>query len=237
MKVIPAIDLLNGKCVRLLKGNYNEVEIFHHDPVELANMMEAEGIKYLHLVDLDGARASGSNFQILEQISTKTNLKIDFGGGIRNLNKIKTALDAGASQVNIGSMAVKETSDFIKAIHQFGEAIIWNADLKKGKLAIHGWVETVEQDFHSLLQIFQREGLKWVLSTDISKDGTMEGANISFYKEMILNFPDINWIASGGVNSKEDLIRLKNVGLAASVVGKAFYSGALTYEDLTRGVE
>lgn len=237
MRIIPAIDLLGGKCVRLLKGDYNNVEVFHINPVELAKTMEREGIKYLHLVDLDGARASGSNFQILEQISTETNLKIDFGGGIRDVDKIKAAFDAGASQVNIGSMAVKYTSEFIKAIHQFGEAIIWNADLKNGKLAIHGWVETVEQDFHSLLQIFQKEGLKWVLSTDISKDGTMEGANLSFYKEMVRQFPEINWVASGGVNSKEDLVRLKSAGLAAAVVGKAFYSGALTYKDLTRGTE
>ncbi|MGK7392287.1 MAG: 1-(5-phosphoribosyl)-5-[(5-phosphoribosylamino)methylideneamino]imidazole-4-carboxamide isomerase [Candidatus Cyclobacteriaceae bacterium M2_1C_046] len=232
MRVIPAIDLLDGKCVRLFKGDYNQVEIFNDQPVELAKEMEQAGLEYLHLVDLDGARSSGTNQHILTEIANNTSLQIDFGGGLRTYEDVKTALENGASQVNIGSMAIKEKTTFIKCLQDFGDKIIWNADLKDGNLAIHGWQETVDIEFNALLLEFIAEGLKWVLSTDVSKDGTLEGPNTPFYKKMILSYPEVNWVASGGVSTKEDLVMLKRSGLAGAVVGKAFYKGTITYEDL-----
>lgn len=232
MRIVPAIDLLDGKCVRLFKGDYNQVEVFSENPVEMAKKMEQAGLEYLHLVDLDGARSSGTNKHILEKIAKSTSLKIDFGGGLRTYEDVKAALENGANQVNIGSMAIKEKAAFIKCLQDFDEKIIWNADLKDGKLAIHGWQETVDVEFNALLLQFIAEGLKWVLSTDVSKDGTLEGPNTPFYKKMITSYPEINWIASGGVSTKEDLVMLKRSGLAAAVVGKAFYKGTITYEDL-----
>lgn len=232
MRIIPAIDILDGKCVRLYKGDYNEVEVFHDNPVEMAKKIESEGLEYLHVVDLDGARGSGSNKSILEKIAKETGLKVDFGGGLRTYQDVEKALHAGASQVNIGSMAVKEKAVFIQCLNDFGEKIVWNADLKDEKIAIHGWQETVDLEFNDLLLQFITEGLKWVLSTDISKDGTLEGPNTAFYKKMIASYPDINWIASGGVSTKEDLIVLKRAGLSGAVVGKALYKGTVTYNDL-----
>lgn len=232
MRIIPAIDLLEGKCVRLFEGEYNKVEVFHEDPAAMAMKMEEEGLKYLHLVDLDGARGSGNNRQILSDITDKTNLIVDFGGGLRSKDDISKTLEAGAKQVNIGSMAVKDTRVFVECLKEFGDAIVWNADVKDGKLAIHGWQETVETSLDILLLQFMSEGLKYVLSTDVSKDGTLEGPNITHYKKLIASYPSVNWIASGGVSTKEDLVRLKQAGLEGAVVGKALYKKTITYKDL-----
>lgn len=232
MKIIPAIDLLDGKCVRLFKGDYKQVEIFHENPVQMAMELEQAGFKYLHLVDLDGARNSGNNQHILQQVAEKTSLTIDFGGGLRDFDGVDEAIQKGAHQVNIGSMAVKNKKEFLKCLDSFGGRIIWNADLKNGKLAVNGWQDTVENDFDELVKEFSGQGLRQILSTDISKDGTLEGPNFELYKQFIKAYPSIGWIASGGISTANDVEKLKKDGLYGAVIGKALYKGTITYEEL-----
>lgn len=232
MRIIPAIDLLEGRCVRLFKGDYDQVEIFHDNPVQMALELEKAGFKYLHLVDLDGARNSGNNQHILEQVSEQTTLIIDFGGGIRDFKGVDEAIQKGAHQVNIGSMAVKNKQEFLKCLDSFGEQIIWNADLKDGKLAVNGWQDTVENDFDELIKEFSDRGLRQILSTDISKDGTLEGPNFELYMKLIKKYPLIGWIASGGISTANDVENLKKDGLYGAVIGKALYKGTITYEEL-----
>lgn len=232
MRIIPAIDLLEGKCVRLFKGDYNQVEVFHEDPVQMAMELEKAGFKYLHLVDLDGARNSGNNQHILQQVSGSTKLTIDFGGGLRNFKDVDETIQKGAHQVNIGSMAVKNKEEFLKCLNSFGGQIIWNADLKNGKLAVNGWQDTVENDFDELVKEFFDHGLRQVLSTDISKDGTLEGPNFELYRRLIKDYPLIGWIASGGISTASDVEKLKKDGLYGAVIGKALYKGTITYKEL-----
>lgn len=232
MRIIPAIDLLNGKCVRLFKGDYNQVEIFHENPVQMAIELEKAGFKYLHLVDLDGARNSGNNQHILKQVAKSTSLTIDFGGGLRDFKGVSEAIKKGAHQVNIGSMAVKDKKEFLKCLDSFSGQIIWNADLKNGKLAVNGWQHTVENDFDELVNEFSDHGLQQILSTDISKDGTLAGPNFELYKKLIKNYPSTGWIASGGISTANDVEKLKKDGLYGAVIGKALYKGTITYEEL-----
>lgn len=232
MRIIPAIDLLGGKCVRLFKGDYEQVEVFHENPVEMAKDLESAGFKYLHLVDLDGARGSGDNQNVLKGIANETNLVIDFGGGLRTHKDVTYALENGAHQANIGSMAVKAEDEFIRCISSYGDRIVWNADLKDGRLAIHGWQDTVDTAFDELVRKFSKEGLSYILTTDISKDGTLEGSNLELYQELMEKHPDISWIASGGVKDAEEVIRLKKANLFGAVIGKAIYKGTVTFEEL-----
>ena len=232
MRIIPAIDLLDGKCVRLFKGDYNQVEVFHEDPVQMAEELQEAGFKYLHLVDLDGARNSGNNQHILQGVSTNTSLIIDFGGGLRDFKNVEEAIKKGAHQVNIGSMAVKNKDEFLRCLDSFGTRIIWNADLKNGKLAVNGWQDTVDNDFDELVKEFTDLGLRRILSTDISKDGTLEGPNFQLYRDLIKKYPFIGWIASGGISTAGDVEKLKEDGLDGAVIGKALYKGTITYEEL-----
>lgn len=232
MRIIPAIDLLNGKCVRLFKGDYNQVEVFHDNPVEMALELETAGFKYLHLVDLDGARGSGDNQNILKGIAAKSNLIVDFGGGLRKHDQLMDALENGAHQVNIGSMAVKDIPEFERCLKSFGDRIVWNADLKDNELAIHGWQDTVDNDFESLVNEYQKQGLSYILTTDISKDGTLQGPNLKLYQQLMKQHPQISWIASGGVTTADDVKKLKEAGLFGAVIGKALYKGTVSYDQL-----
>jgi phosphoribosylformimino-5-aminoimidazole carboxamide ribotide isomerase len=232
MRIIPAIDLLEGKCVRLFKGDYNQVEVFHEDPVKMAIELEQAGFKYLHLVDLDGARNSGNNQGILQEITKNTLLTVDFGGGLRGFKAVDEAINKGAHQVNIGSMAVKDKKEFLRCLDIYGDQIIWNADLKNGKLAVNGWQDTVENDFDELVKEFSAHGLRQILSTDISKDGTLEGPNFELYRKLINDYPRIGWIASGGISTASDVEKLKKDGLDGAVIGKALYKGTITYKEL-----
>ena len=234
MKIIPAIDLLEGKCVRLHKGSYNKVKIFHDYPVEKALELEAAGFKYLHLVDLDGARNSGTNWNVLEAIVHNTSLIVDFGGGLRSMASIRQALDAGASQVNIGSMAAINPRKFEKCLQEHGDKIVWNADLKNGRIAVNGWMQTVEISLDELIKRFSDNGLKTILSTDVSKDGDLSGPNFELYCELMEKYPHINWIASGGVSKMADLVRLKKDGISGAVIGMALYEGRIKYDELIK---
>jgi len=229
MQIIPAIDLINGKCVRLSQGDYNQKTIYREDPVEVAKEFESYGIKKLHLVDLDGAKAKQVvNYQILENISRQTQLAIEFGGGIKSDEDLQKVFDYGATQAIIGTIAVKSPATFFRWLNQYGaEQIILGADVKDEKLAINGWLETSSLSIFDYLQSNIDQGLKHVICTDISKDGMLQGTAVSLYQKLMETFPALNIIASGGVSSWEDIEKLSAINCQSVVVGKAIYEGKI----------
>ncbi|MEN8186413.1 MAG: 1-(5-phosphoribosyl)-5-[(5-phosphoribosylamino)methylideneamino]imidazole-4-carboxamide isomerase [Bacteroidota bacterium] len=234
MRIIPAIDIINGKCVRLTKGDYTTKIVYNEDPLEVAKQYEGHGIKYLHLVDLDGARSSKIyNFKILEQIATKTNLHIDFGGGIKSDGDVKIAFASGASQITGGSIAVKDFELFLSWLNEYGnEKIILGADVNKEKIAVSGWMEESDKKVIPFIQDFQKKGIKYVISTDIAKDGMLEGPSFGLYKKILSNIPNINLIASGGITSIKDLEGLKELGCEGAIIGKAIYENKISLKEL-----
>jgi len=228
MKIIPAIDLLDGQCVRLEKGKFSTKKIYNADPVEVAKSFEAMGVAYLHLVDLDGARSGKAvNYKILENIAASTSLQVDFSGGIKADNDIKTAFDAGAQQVAVGSIAVREQDKMIAWLHKYGaEKIILGADCKHGKIAISGWTENSAIDVIDFISAYRQQGVKYAVVTDIEKDGMLQGPSWKLY-ETILSKTGIALIASGGITSLNDIIRLKELGCTAAIIGKAIYENNL----------
>ncbi|SFH78313.1 1-(5-phosphoribosyl)-5-[(5-phosphoribosylamino)methylideneamino]imidazole-4-carboxamide isomerase [Halpernia frigidisoli] len=235
MRIIPAIDIIDGKCVRLSKGDYDTKKIYNENPVEVAKEFEANGIKYLHLVDLDGAKSGKIiNAAVLENIAKNTNLIIDFGGGIKSDEAIETAFNAGANQITIGSVAVADQEKCISWIAKYGaEKIILGADCLDRKIKTSGWLESSDLDVIDFIKNYKNLGLNDVICTDISKDGMLEGASNELYKE-ILSHVEINLIASGGVSNIEDLEQLKIIGCSGAIVGKAFYEGKITFKDLQK---
>lgn len=235
MKIIPAIDIINGQCVRLSQGDYNEIKIYDSDPLAVAKRFESAGIHNLHLVDLDGAKAGRIiNDQVLKSITTNTKLKVDFGGGIKTDEDIKKAFDNGAEQVTCGSIAVKNRDQVLAWLSEYGaERLILGADVKDRMVAIHGWTETSQLSIDDLLKDYLTAGLKYVICTDISTDGMLSGPNIDLYKELIRDYPTLQLIASGGVSSAEDLDELKSSGLYGAIVGKAIYENRVTLDQLT----
>jgi len=233
MRIIPAIDVIDGKCVRLSQGDYNTKKIYNENPLEVAKEFEYHGIKYLHLVDLDGAKSSRIiNYKILEQISTKTSLKVDFGGGIKSQKDIEIAFECGANQVTGGSIAIQNPQLFISWIEKYGtEKIILGADCKNRKISTHGWLETSDTDVLDFILSYQQKNISYVICTDISKDGMLEGTSEDLYKE-ILKKTNVNLIASGGVSSMEDLLNLEKIGCYAVILGKAIYEGKINIVDL-----
>jgi len=233
MRIIPAIDIIDGKCVRLTKGDYATKKIYNENPLEVAKEFEANGIQYLHLVDLDGAKSNEIiNQKVLEKIATGTKLQIDFGGGIKSNEDIRIAFESGASQITGGSIAVKNRDLFLEWIAKFGATkIILGADCLNRKIATQGWLDNSETDVIDFISNYEKSGIQYVVCTDISKDGMLQGASNELYKE-ILDKTNVKLIASGGVSSIEDLIKLKNIGCEGAIIGKAIYEGKIRLEDL-----
>lgn len=233
MRIIPAIDIINGKCVRLSKGDYKTSKIYNHNPVEVARLFEDNGIKYLHLVDLDGARSSKIiNHKILEEIAKSTNLKIDFGGGIKSNNDIRIAFESGASQVTGGSIASNNPALFQEWLNRFGsDKIILGADCKDRKIMTHGWTSGSDIDIIDYILEYKGKGIKSIICTDIEKDGMLEGPSFDLYME-ILEKTGPGLIASGGISTLEDIDRLKEIGCEAAIIGKSIYEGKINISKL-----
>lgn len=233
MRIIPAIDIIDGKCVRLTKGDYSTQIIYNEDPLEVAKEFEANGIQFLHLVDLDGARSSKIiNYKILDAIAKSTSLKIDFGGGIKSGDDLHVAFESGASQVTGGSVAVKNRELFLDWITEYGsDKIILGADCLNRKIATQGWLENSETDVIDFISGYQQKSIQYVICTDISKDGMLQGTSNELYKE-ILEKTKVKLIASGGVSSLDDLIKLSELGCDGAIIGKALYEGRIKLKEL-----
>ena len=236
MRIIPAIDIIDGKCVRLTNGNYDTKKIYNENPLEVAKAFEASGIEYLHLVDLDGAKSGKIiNHKILESIAAKTNLKIDFGGGLKTTADLQIAFENGATQITGGSIAVKNRELFEQWILQYGpDKIILGADVKNEKIAISGWTETSDENVFSFISNYQKSGIKNVICTDISKDGLLEGPSFLLYENILKMFPTINLIASGGVSDISEIPKLKALGCEAVIIGKAIYEAKISLKTLEK---
>ncbi len=236
MQIIPAIDLIEGKCVRLTEGDYAQKKIYNEDPLEVAKAFEGIGLMRLHLVDLDGAKAGEVvNWKVLEKIANQTSLKIDFGGGIKKEATLKTVLDTGASFATIGSLAVKSRNIFEEWIDRFGAAVFMlGADVFEEKIAIGGWLEKTNIDVYAFMQSYMQKGVTQMFCTDIQKDGKLQGPSIDLYKKIISKFSDLQLIASGGVSKLQDLQDLKNIGCSAAIVGKAIYENRITLDELSK---
>lgn len=236
IEIIPAIDLIEGKCVRLSQGDYLQKKIYNENPLEVAQMFADAGIRLLHLVDLDGAKAQHIvNHKVLELITSKTNLIVDFGGGLKSDDDLRIAFECGAQMVTGGSIAVKNPEIFLSWIQKYGgEKIILGADVKDEKIAVGGWLETTDLDLIKFVENYIKQGINKVICTDISKDGMLEGTAIGLYEKMISEIPGIYLIASGGVSSIRDIELLNDANIPAVITGKAIYEGKIKLNELSR---
>lgn len=234
MRVIPAIDIIEGKCVRLSKGDYDTKKIYNENPLEVAKQFEDYGIQYLHLVDLDGAKSSRIiNHKILEQIASKTNLKIDFGGGLKSDDDLRIAFECGANQITGGSIAVKNPEVFQNWIQKYGaEKIILGADIKNEKIAVSGWLEESKEEIIPFVQSYQNKGIEYVICTDIQKDGMLQGPSFELYKKILFECKNIKLIASGGISTFEELPQLVEIGCEGVIIGKAIYENKISLKEL-----
>ena len=234
MFIIPAIDIIDGKCVRLTHGDYDQKKIYNENPVEVAKEFEGAGIERLHLVDLDGAKAKHIvNWKVLERIANQTNLTIDFGGGIKTDKDAEIAFNSGAMQITGGSIAVKDPETFEGWLDKYGsEKIILGADCRNEQIAISGWQETTNLNLFDFLKGYIAKGVKYVICTDIAKDGALEGTSVDLYKKIRSAFPDLQLIASGGVTDMSDVEALTAIGCYGAIIGKAIYEGNLTLNEL-----
>ena len=233
--VIPAIDLIEGKCVRLTQGDYTTKKVYHEDPLEIAKSFEAHVVAKLHLVDLDGAKAGRIiNYKVIEKIASRTNLSIDFGGGLKSDEDLKIAFDSGAKQITGGSIAVKNPSQFLSWLKIYGnEKIILGADAKDRKIAISGWLEESDITINTVISDYLNKGIKHVISTDIAVDGMLTGPSVELYSELINEFgSDLHLIASGGIKDLSDLEQLKEIGCSGAILGKAIYENRITLKEL-----
>ena len=234
MRIIPAIDIIEGKCVRLSKGDYDTKKIYNENPLEVSKSFEAHGIEYLHLVDLDGAKSSQIvNYKVLEQIASKTSLNIDFGGGLKSDADLKIAFECGANQITGGSIAIKNPDVFKSWIQQYGaNKIILGADAKNEKVAISGWLEESTSDLIPFIQNYQEEGIQYVICTDISKDGMLQGPSFELYRKILEQTPNIKLIASGGISTFDELPKLAELGCEGTIIGKAIYENRISLKQL-----
>lgn len=234
--IIPAIDIIDGKAVRLTQGDYSQKKIYNEHPLEVARQFEDAGIRRLHLVDLDGAKAGKvRNWKVLETLAAKTTLVIDFGGGIKTEKDVQIVFDSGSAFATVGSIAVKDEEEFTKWLTQFGpEKFLLGADVKDEKIAIGGWLHTTEIWVYDFIQKYLEKGVQQIFCTDVSKDGKLEGPSIDLYKNILAKFPTLHFIASGGVSSMNDLDELRNIGCGAAIVGKAIYEGRLRIDELAK---
>jgi phosphoribosylformimino-5-aminoimidazole carboxamide ribotide isomerase len=233
MRIIPAIDIMDGKCVRLSKGDFNTKKVYNENPLEVAKAFENNGIKYVHVVDLDGAKSQHIvNYKILESICSKTNLKIDFGGGLKSDEDLRIAFESGVNQITGGSIAVKNPEIFKGWLTKYGsDKIILGADCSNRKIATSGWLETSELDVIDFIKQFEQVGVGYVICTDIAKDGMLQGTSNKLYNEIIAE-TNVKLIASGGVSNMDDLIQLKEMGCEGVIIGKAFYEGKISLTQL-----
>jgi len=233
-KIIPAIDIIDGKCVRLTMGDYTQKKTYNEHPLEVAKSFEAAGLTHLHLVDLDGAKSNKVvNLPVLQSIVKETNLIVDFGGGIKSTDSLEKVFEAGANQVTVGSMAVKSPELFFEWLAKYGtEKLILGADVRNEMIAINGWQEDSTVTIYDFLANYTSKGVKHVVCTDISKDGMLAGSSIGLYKKLLVEFPSIELIASGGVTTIEEVMELKVAGLSGAIIGKAIYEGNITIEQL-----
>ena len=236
MQIIPAIDIIDGKCVRLTQGDYQQKTIYNENPLEVAKEFEAAGLERLHLVDLDGAKAgSVKNWKVLETIAANTSMVIDFGGGIKKAEDVEIVFTSGAAFATIGSLAVKNEIVFIEWLQKFGaDKFLLGADVKGEKIAVGGWLETTDIDIYDFIGKYFAEGIQQLFCTDVSKDGKLEGPSIELYTKIIAQFPQLHFIASGGVSSVADLEELEKIGCAGAIVGKAIYENRITLDELKR---
>ncbi|TQD39053.1 1-(5-phosphoribosyl)-5-[(5-phosphoribosylamino)methylideneamino]imidazole-4-carboxamide isomerase [Haloflavibacter putidus] len=234
MRIIPAIDIIDGKCVRLTKGDYKTQKTYNENPVEVAKQFEGSGITYLHVVDLDGAKSGKIiNYKTLEALTSQTNLKIDFGGGIKTEKDSKIAFESGVNQITCGSMAVKNPDLFKSLLKMYGkDKIILGADIKENKIAIDAWKNTAEVDFISFIKTYLEEGLSYVVCTDVSKDGMLQGPSLGLYQQILSQFKSIKLVASGGISNLKDLDKLKALGCNAAILGKAIYENKISLPQL-----
>ncbi|MFV0366179.1 MAG: 1-(5-phosphoribosyl)-5-[(5-phosphoribosylamino)methylideneamino]imidazole-4-carboxamide isomerase [Mangrovibacterium sp.] len=234
--IIPAIDLIDGKCVRLSQGDYAQKKIYNENPLEVAKMFEDAGIRRLHLVDLDGAKAQQIvNHKVLEQIATKTNLTIDFGGGLKSDNDLRIAFESGAQMITGGSIAVKQPEIFLSWLQKYGaDRIILGADAKDKKIAVSGWQEVSELSIIDFLADYTQKGVTQVISTDIAVDGMLTGPSVDLYAEMQSAFSDLHIIASGGIATMGDIEQLNDMGIQGVITGKAIYENRISLQDISR---
>lgn len=235
MEIIPAIDLIDGKCVRLSKGDYNAQKTYNDNPLDVAQMFQDAGLKRLHLVDLDGARSKHIvNHRTLESIATHTDLVIDFGGGVKSDEDLNTAFSSGAAMVTVGSTAVSDPELMYKWMETFGpDRMILGADVRGGYISVNGWKEDSKLTLNGFLNRYTTKGITRVLCTDINRDGMLQGPATELYRSILKDFPSLGLIASGGVSCIGDLIQLKEAGLPSAIVGKAYYEGRITLEQLS----
>jgi phosphoribosylformimino-5-aminoimidazole carboxamide ribotide isomerase len=236
MQIIPAIDIIDGKCVRLTQGDYAQKTVYNEDPLEVAKTFEGAGLSRLHLVDLDGAKAGKvKNWKVLENIAGNTNLVIDFGGGIKELSDLEIVFSAGSRYATIGSIAVKSPALFIDWLNLFGAGkFLLGADVRDEKIAVAGWLETTDLNIYDFLENYIQQGIQQVFCTDVSKDGKLEGPSVALYKNILTKFPGLQFIASGGVSNMDDLHQLAEIGCSGAIVGKAIYEQRISLAELTK---
>ena len=236
MKIIPAIDIIDGKCVRLTQGDYRKVKVYREDPVEVAKEFEAADLEYLHLVDLDGAKKGRVvNWKVIESIQAETALKVDFGGGVKTEEEVDELLELGIEQINIGSLAVKDPEKFIGFLRKFGsENFILSADVKNEFVQLTGWTEATTITIYDFAAQFEKEGLQYITCTDINTDGMLQGPNFGLYKKLKKRFPKLKITASGGISSVTDLKELKYINVHGAIVGKAIYENKINLLDLRK---
>ena len=236
MQIIPAIDIIDGKCVRLTQGDYEQKKIYNEDPLEVAKEFEDAGLQRLHLVDLDGAKAgSVKNWKVLETIAGKTALVIDFGGGIKTGKDVDIVFNSGAALATVGSIAVKNETEFVGWLLQYGaQKFLLGADVKEEKIAVAGWLETTDIRIYDFIERYLAHGVQQVFCTDVSKDGLLQGPAVELYTNILTKFPDLHFIASGGVSSMHDVLQLKEIGCKGVIIGKAIYEGHITVKELAR---
>ena len=236
IEIIPAIDLIDGKCVRLSQGDFARKVIYNENPLEVAREFEGAGLRRLHVVDLDGAKCGKvTNLKVLETIAANTKLTIDFGGGIKTVEDVQSVFDAGASMASVGSVAVKESDEFFGWIEKFGsEKILLGADVRDRKIAINGWQTATDLEILPFLKSYFERGVRQVFCTDVSKDGLLQGSAVELYAEILAELPELKLIASGGVSRIEDIDELERIGCAGVIVGKAIYEGRIELKQLKR---
>lgn len=239
MEIIPAIDIIDGKCVRLTHGDYSQKKIYNEHPLEVAKEFEDTGLKRLHLVDLDGAKDGVvKNWKVLETIAGKTSLVIDFGGGIKSEKDVQVVFDSGATLATVGSIAVKDEKTFSGWLTKFGaEKFLLGADVKMEKITVSGWTEETEIWIYDFIEKYLKKGMKQIFCTDVSKDGALEGPSTELYKNIIIKFPQLHFIASGGVSSIDDVYQLQEIGCKGVIIGKAIYEGRILLTELKKFVD
>ena len=236
MEIIPAIDIIEGKCVRLTQGDYNQKKIYNEYPLEVAQQFEDAGLKRLHLVDLDGAKAGQvRNWKVLETIAGKTSLIVDFGGGVKTEKDVQIIFDSGGAFVTVGSTAVKDEETFVSWLKKWGaDKFLLGADVKDEKIAVHGWLETTDVWIYDFIQKYVEHGVNQILCTDVAKDGALQGPSIELYKNIIEKFSGLHFIASGGVSNIDDVYQLQDINCKGVIIGKAIYEGRVKLDELKR---